>query len=238
MPTPRCSAPSAAIEASLIKSTYLILKVILRMLFLDRAIADFDNALRVITGQASASRPNPALQAADGVLDAAEQRHSAGLMRVNHVGEVCAQALYDAQGRFAQGDPIKQQFAAAGREEEDHLAWTAERLRELGSHVSLLNPLWYAGSYALGTLAARLGDARSLGFVSETERQVEAHLSSHLEQLPLQDAKSRAIVEQMRDDEIAHGEVARSLGAAEMPRPVQKVMQAMSKVMTTVAYHI
>ncbi|SFA92455.1 ubiquinone biosynthesis monooxygenase Coq7 [Collimonas sp. OK607] len=208
------------------------------MPFIDRAIADFDNALRVITGQASASRPNPALQAPDGVLDADEQRHSAGLMRINHVGEVCAQALYDAQGRFAHGEPIKQQFAEAGREEEDHLAWTAERLRELGSHVSLLNPLWYAGSYALGTLAARLGDVRSLSFVSETERQVEKHLSSHLEKLPLQDAKSRAIVEQMRDDEIAHGEAARTLGAADMPLPAQKVMQAMSKVMTTVAYYI
>ena len=176
MLTSRCFAQSAASEAAndagLIKSTYLILKVTHRMQFLDKAITDFDNALRVITGQASASRPNPALLAADGVLDAAEQRHSAGLMRVNHVGEVCAQALYDAQGRFAQGDPIKQQFAAAGREEEDHLAWTAERLRELGSHVSLLNPLWYAGSYALGTLAARLGDVRSLSFVSD--------LSSHL----------------------------------------------------------
>ncbi|WP_395825053.1 2-polyprenyl-3-methyl-6-methoxy-1,4-benzoquinone monooxygenase [Collimonas sp.] len=208
------------------------------MPFLDKAIADFDNALRVITGQVSASRPNPALTAPDGILSAAEQRHSAGLMRVNHVGEVCAQALYDAQGRFAQGQPIKQQFAEAGREEADHLAWTAERLRQLGSHVSLLNPLWYAGSYALGTIAARLGDARSLGFVSETERQVEAHLSSHLQQLPLQDAKSRAIVEQMRDDEIAHGEAARALGGTEMPLLVRKTMQAMSKVMTSVAYHI
>ncbi|MFC5476522.1 2-polyprenyl-3-methyl-6-methoxy-1,4-benzoquinone monooxygenase [Paraherbaspirillum soli] len=208
------------------------------MQFIDKAITDFDNALRVIAGVASASRPNPAAKAADGALDAAEQRRSAGLMRVNHVGEVCAQALYDAQGRFAQGDPIKQQFAAAGREEEDHLAWTAERLRELGSRVSLLNPLWYAGSYALGTLAARLGDARSLGFVAETERQVEAHLTSHLQQLPPQDAKSRAIVEQMREDEIAHGDAAKSLGATAMPLPVQKTMQAMSKVMTTVAYYL
>lgn len=212
--------------------------MILSMPSIDKAIADFDNALRVITGQTSASRPNPALTVPDGILDAAEQRHSAGLMRVNHVGEVCAQALYDAQGRFAQGESIKLQFAEAGREEEDHLAWTAERLRQLGSHVSLLNPLWYAGSYALGKIAARLGDARSLGFVSETERQVEAHLSNHLEQLPLQDAKSRAIVEQMRDDEIAHGEAARSLGGTEMPVLVRKTMQAMSKVMTTVAYHI
>ncbi len=212
--------------------------MILSMPSIDKAIADFDNALRVITGQTSASRPNPALGAPDGILGAAEQRHSAGLMRVNHVGEVCAQALYGAQGRFAQGESIKLQFAQAGREEEDHLTWTAERLRQLGSHVSLLNPLWYAGSYTLGTIAAHLGDPRSLGFVSETERQVEAHLSNHLEQLPLQDAKSRAIIEQMRDDEIAHGEAARSLGGTEMPMLVRKTMQAISKVMTIVAYHI
>ncbi len=212
--------------------------MILSMPSIDKAIADFDNALRVITGQTLASRPNPALTAPDGILDVAEQRHSAGLMRVNHVGEVCAQALYDAQGRFAQGESIKLQFAEAGREEEDHLAWTAERLLQLGSHVSLLNPLWYAVSYALGTIVASLGDASSLGFVSETERQVEAHLSNHLEQLPLQDAKSRAIVEQMRDDEIAHGKAARSLGSTEMPVLVCKMMQAMSKMMKTVAYHI
>ena len=208
------------------------------MPFLDKAITDFDNALRVITGQASASRPSPALQAPDGVLDAAEQRHSAGLMRINHVGEVCAQALYDAQGRFAQGAPIKQQFAAAGREEEDHLAWTAERLRQLGSHVSLLNPLWYAGAFAMGAIAARSGDARSLGFVVETERQVKDHLERHLQALPSQDAKSRAIVAQMRDDEAAHGAAAAALGAAEVPQPVRTAMRVMAKVMTTTAYYL
>jgi ubiquinone biosynthesis monooxygenase Coq7 len=208
------------------------------MQFLDKAILDFDRALRVIGGISSASRPNPAMQATETVLDADQQRHSAGLMRVNHVGEVCAQALYDAQGRFAQGQPIKQQFAEAGREEEDHLAWTAERLRELGSHISLLNPLWYAGSYALGTIAARLGDARSLGFVAETERQVEEHLTSHLIELPETDAKSRAIVVQMREDEIAHGAAAKALGAVDLPPAAQKAMRAMSKVMTSVAYYI
>lgn len=208
------------------------------MQFLDKAILDFDRALRVIGGIASASRPSPASQVSEAVLDADQQRHSAGLMRVNHVGEVCAQALYDAQGRFAQGQPIKQQFAAAGREEEDHLAWTAERLRELGSHISLLNPLWYVGSYALGTLAARLGDARSLGFVAETERQVEEHLTSHLKELPEQDVKSRAIVVQMRKDELAHGAAAKALGAADLPLPARKVMRAMSKVMTSIAYYI
>ncbi|KAF3999648.1 2-polyprenyl-3-methyl-6-methoxy-1,4-benzoquinone monooxygenase [Glaciimonas immobilis] len=208
------------------------------MQFLDKVIVDFDRALRVIGGVTSASRPNPAAHLPESLLDAAEQRHSAGLMRVNHVGEVCAQALYDAQGRFAQGESVKQQFAEAGREEADHLAWTAERLRELGSRISLLNPLWYAGAYALGTVAARLGDARSLGFVAETERQVEQHLTSHLTELPEQDTKSRLIINQMREDEIAHGAAAKALGATDLSAPAQKVMQAMSKVMTSVAYYI
>lgn len=208
------------------------------MHFLDKLIGDVDKALRVVSGVVVASRPNPAALAGDGVLDEVEKRHSAGLMRINHVGEVCAQALYDAQGRFTQSPSLKQQFTHAGLEEEDHLAWTAERLRELGSRTSLLNPLWYAGSYVLGTIAARVGDARNLGFVAETERQVELHLTSHLEKLPPQDVRSRAIVEQMRVDEAEHGAAARALGAADMPAPVRGVMQAMSKVMTSVAYYI
>jgi ubiquinone biosynthesis monooxygenase Coq7 len=208
------------------------------MQFVDQLITDLDKALRVVSGVAASSRPNPATHIADAAMSDEEKRHSAGLMRVNHVGEVCAQALYDAQGRFAQTQALKQQFAHAGIEEEDHLAWTAERLRELGSHTSLLNPLWYAGSYVLGTIAARVGDARSLGFVAETERQVEQHLISHLEKLPPQDAKSRAIVEQMCKDEAEHGEAAKALGAAEMPEPVRGVMKMMSKVMTTVAYRL
>lgn len=208
------------------------------MQFVDKLISDLDKALRVVSGVVVASRPNPATAVADASLSDAEKRHSAGLMRVNHVGEVCAQALYDAQGRFAQAQALKEQFAHAGIEEEDHLAWTAERLRELGSHTSLLNPFWYAGSYVLGTLAARVGDARNLGFVAETERQVELHLISHLEKLPSRDARSRAIVAQMRKDEAEHGEAARALGAAEMPAPVRGVMKLMSQVMTTVAYRV
>lgn len=208
------------------------------MQFVDRLITDLDKALRVVSGVVASSRPNPAAQIGDAAMSDAEKLHSAGLMRINHVGEVCAQALYDAQGRFTQAQALKQQFAHAGIEEEDHLAWTAERLRELGSHTSLLNPLWYAGSYVLGTIAARVGDARNLGFVAETERQVELHLISHLEKLPPQDAKSRAIVDQMRKDEVAHGEAAKALGAAEMPAPIRGVMKMMSKVMTTVAYRI
>jgi ubiquinone biosynthesis monooxygenase Coq7 len=205
---------------------------------IDQLITGFDKALRVIGGVAASSRPNPALHTPDSELDAKERRHSAGLMRVNHVGEVCAQALYDAQARFAQSPAMRAQFQQAGREEEDHLAWTAQRLTELGSQPSVLNPLWYAGAYALGTVAARLGDARSLGFVVETERQVEAHLNRHLDTLPIRDAKSRAIVEQMRVDEMAHGAAAKSLGAARMPLPVQAGMAAMSKVMTTAAYYV
>jgi ubiquinone biosynthesis monooxygenase Coq7 len=205
---------------------------------LDEFIVGVDRALRVMSGVASASRPSPALRIADNMLDEKEKRHSAGLMRVNHVGEVCAQALYDAQGRFAKADAMRQQFAQAAREEEDHLAWTAQRLQELGSQPSALNPLWYAGAYALGAIAARSGDARSLGFVVETERQVEAHLASHLNRLPAQDEKSRAIVEQMRLDEAAHGAAAHSMGAANTPLLIRKAMQAMSKVMTTTAYYL
>ena len=205
---------------------------------LDDLIVGFDKALRVVGGVAAASRANPAAHAVDCELDEREQRHSAGLMRVNHVGEVCAQALYDSQARHAKSAGMRAQFEQAGREEEDHLAWTAQRLGELGSQPSVLNPLWYAGAYAMGTVAAKLGDARSLGFVVETERQVEAHLNSHLQQLPAGDAKSRAIVEQMRLDEVAHGDAAQSLGAAEMPVPVKLIMRAMSKVMTTTAYYL
>jgi ubiquinone biosynthesis monooxygenase Coq7 len=208
------------------------------MPFVDKLIHDLDKALRVVSGVVAASRPNPAAQVGEAAMSDAEKRHSAGLMRVNHVGEVCAQALYDAQGRFAQAQALKQQFAHAGIEEEDHLAWTAERLRELGSHTSLLNPVWYVGSYLLGSIAARVGDARNLGFVAETERQVELHLISHLQKLPAQDAKSRAIVDQMRKDEVEHGEAAKALGAAEMPMAIRGAMKMMSKVMTTVAYRV
>lgn len=209
----------------------------------DLWIALLDKSLRVVTGVASENRLNPAKSISEGrgehkVLDEKERRHSAALMRVNHVGEVCAQALYQAQGLFSQNNELKQQFLQAGREEEDHLAWTASRVHELGSHLSLLNPLWYAGAFALGAVVAKVGDATSLGFVVETERQVEAHLNSHLASLPVNDLQSRTIVEQMRDDEIKHGAVAQSLGAAELPMPVKKLMTGMAKVMTTVAYYV
>jgi ubiquinone biosynthesis monooxygenase Coq7 len=205
---------------------------------LDELIVGFDKALRVVGGVAAAARPAPGAHAIDSALDEREQRRSAGLMRVNHVGEVCAQALYNAQARHAGTPAMRAQFEQAGREEEDHLAWTAQRLAELGSQPSVFNPLWYAGAYAMGTIAARLGDARSLGFVVETERQVEAHLDSHLTALPPGDARSRAIVEQMRADEAAHGAAAEALGATPVPAPVRLAMQAMAKVMTTTAYYL
>ena len=208
----------------------------------DRLITLFDQSLRAISGVAVQSRPNPAQKIldnpTDAPLDEQQRRHSAGLMRVNHVGEVCAQALYQSQALFSQSEALTEQFRQAGREEEDHLAWTAQRIQELGSHTSLLNPLWYAGAFVIGAVAAKVGDATSLGFVVETEAQVEAHLNSHLDTLPAGDARSRAIVLQMRDDEIAHGAAALALGAAEMPAPVKTVMTGMAKVMTTVAYYI
>lgn len=207
-------------------------------MFFDNFISSFDRTLRVMTGVTAATRPNPANEIASCHLSKADARHSAGLMRVNHVGEVCAQALYGAQSQFARNAETRRRLVAAGQEEMDHLAWTAQRLTELGSRPSLFNPLWYAGAYTLGAVAAKLGDAVSLGFVVETERQVEAHLNSHLSQLPLEDTRSRAIVVQMRDDEREHGEAASNMGAAELPAPIRLGMRAMAKVMTTTAYYI
>ncbi len=213
---------------------YIASSKTLFMINIDTLIGDFDKTLRVFGGVLSGTRPNPARGVADASLDNKERQHAAGLMRVNHVGEVCAQALYEAQGRFSRNPVLQKQFAEAGREEEDHLAWTAERLRDFGSRPSLLNPLWYAGAYALGAIVARSGDARSLGFVVETKE----HLERHLQALPPQDAKSKAIVVQMRDDEVAHGAAAQALGAAEVPLPVRTAMRAMAKVMTATAYYL
>jgi len=205
---------------------------------IDLFILGIDKALRVVNGIVPEIRQNPARYLHDDGMIDADRRHSAGLMRVNHVGEVCAQALYQSQGLFCRNAALKPQFLAAGLEEEDHLAWTSERLRELDSHVSVLSPLWYAGAFMCGTVAAHMGDQASLGFVVETERQVEAHLDGHLAVLPAGDVKSRAIVTQMRDDEIAHGAAAQALGAAAVPLPVQKLMAGLGRVMTTVAYYI
>ncbi len=205
---------------------------------IDSFICVFDSALRVVSGVAVARRESPSSKLAQMKLSEVDRKHSAGLMRVNHVGEVCAQALYEAQALFARDELTRKQFKQAGDEELDHLAWTAERLRELNARPSVFNPLWYAGAFAMGAVAARMGDQHSLGFVVETERQVEAHLNGHLNDLPLQDVRSRAIVTQMRDDEIEHGDAAKKLGAAELPEPLRIGMRAMSKVMTSTAYHL
>jgi ubiquinone biosynthesis monooxygenase Coq7 len=206
---------------------------------IDRFILEFDTALRSVVGGANAHRPIPGSDTGiHSALDAAERKHAAGLMRVNHVGEVCAQALYQSQKLVARNPEIQEMLDHSGQEEMDHLAWCETRLQELGSHASYLNPLWYAGSFAIGLAAGLAGDRWSLGFVAETEKQVENHLESHLETLPKEDQRSRAIVDQMRLDEIAHGQAAKNAGGANLPEPIQKIMQTISKVMTTTAYKI
>lgn len=212
-------------------------------MFLDELISEFDRGLRSMTGVSRMSRPLPVPQespvtAAVPELSPAERAHSAGLMRVNHVGEVCAQALYQAQKLATKSPSLRAVFNRAAIEEEDHLAWTARRLQALDSRPSLLNPVWYAGALAIGLAAGRMGDRVSLGFMAETERQVEQHLDSHLDQLPAADRESRAIVEQMRVDEVEHGKAATEAGGVELPFPVRALMRAVSKVMTRTAYYI
>jgi ubiquinone biosynthesis monooxygenase Coq7 len=206
----------------------------------DRLIAGLDQALRTVAGVAHAARPNPAQAVAgdDSDLTPAQRRDAGALMRVNHVGEVCAQALYQAQALTARTETLRRQMLQAAREETDHLAWTAQRLQELGDRPSLLNPVWYAGAFGIGLLAGRLGDAASLGFVVETERQVEQHLQGHLERLPAADERSRAIVRAMRDDERRHADEALDAGAMTMPAPARWMMRAAAKVMTTTAHRI
>jgi 3-demethoxyubiquinol 3-hydroxylase len=205
---------------------------------MDKLISEFDRALRAVAGVASARRASPAEGQPESELDAAARAHVAALMRVNHVGEICAQALYQGQALTARNERIKTALEQAAREEEDHLAWSIERIRELGGRPSLLNPLWYAGSFAIGALAGALGDRWNLAFLAETERQVEAHLTGHLDALPAADERTRAVVAAMRADEAKHGGTARSLGAPEMPEPLKLAMRLASKVMTTVAYRV
>lgn len=205
----------------------------------DHLIIEIDKAIRTLHGVVSQRRPTPLPEEDSSQSLTDEQRqHAAGLMRVNHVGEVCAQALYQAQRITSTSPEIKQQLAHAATEEEDHLAWCAQRLKELGSRPSLLNPIWYGGSFALGVLAGLAGDAWSLGFVVETEKQVEKHLDSHLETLPENDLASRAIVDQMRREEIEHGNMANDAGARELPEFAKKIMQATAQVMTKTAYRL
>jgi ubiquinone biosynthesis monooxygenase Coq7 len=204
----------------------------------DRLISEFDRALRAIAGIANAARPSPAAEKPEAELEAKDRAHAAALMRVNHVGEVCAQALYQGQALTARDPQARATLEQAAQEEQDHLAWSAERIRELGGRPSLLNPLWYAGSFAIGALAGALGDRWNLAFLAETERQVEEHLTGHLEALPAADERTRAVVTAMRADEAKHRATALGLGAAELPSPAKAAMRLASKVMTTLAYRI
>lgn len=205
---------------------------------LDRLITVADRALRAVFAPARASRPLPGASSPAPELSDAERRESGALMRVNHTGEVAAQALYHGQAFAARSETTREMLLQAAREEEDHLAWCEARLSELQSRPSLLDPLWYTGSFTIGALAAAFGDRVSLGFVSETERQVEGHIETHLKRLPLKDSRSRSILEVMRADEVAHGAAARAAGGAELPMPARKLMKHTARVMTHTAYWI
>lgn len=208
------------------------------MAFIDRVIVEFDRALRTVATSARTVRPQPGADLPEGDLTAEQRRHALGLMRVNHCGEVCAQALYQGQALTSRDASVREALRAAADEETEHLAWTECRIAELGGQKSLLNPLWYAGSLSLGVAAGLLGDRWNLGFLAETERQVEAHLDGHLVDLPVSDGRSRAIVDQMRLDEIRHAEMAVNFGAAELPPPVRGGMRLVARVMTALSYRV
>ncbi len=210
----------------------------MRLSPIDHLLATADAALRTLFATPRAAQPCPTLPLEATELSAAEKIQAGALMRVNHVGEVCAQALYTAQAFATKNEALRAHFTRASTEETDHLAWTEQRLQELGQRKSLLNPLWYAGAFGLGLLAGRLGDRVSLGFVVETENQVGAHLQSHLTRLPAHDHASRAIVAQMRDDEARHALEAQKAGAIELPQAVKNLMKAAATVMTTVAHRV
>lgn len=205
---------------------------------IDKLIIEFDKALRTLAATPTSARPLPGGTLAEAELTDAEKRHAAALMRVNHCGEVCAQALYQGQALSCDDATVTRALAQAAREETEHLAWTEQRVTELGGRLSLLNPLWYAGSLALGYAAGRFGTRWNLGFLAETERQVEAHLEGHLERLAPQDAKTRAIVEQMKRDEAAHARTAYDLGGAELPEPVKRAMRLSARIMTGASYWV
>ncbi|HGX92191.1 MAG TPA: 2-polyprenyl-3-methyl-6-methoxy-1,4-benzoquinone monooxygenase [Candidatus Tenderia sp.] len=206
---------------------------------LDQFIGNLDNAMRTIFGKPQITeRPNPAAEVEDAKLSEGERRQVAGLMRVNHAGEVSAQGLYTGQALTARLPDVREKMERAAMEENDHLAWCETRLEELGSHKSLLNPVWYFGSLTIGAIAGVAGDKWSLGFVAETEHQVIRHLDEHLEKLPPQDEKSRAVLTQMKEDEAHHATVALQHGGAELPAPVKLMMKTTSKIMTTLAYKI
>jgi ubiquinone biosynthesis monooxygenase Coq7 len=208
------------------------------MLNLDHLIVEFDKGLRTLFSQAHSARPHPDAKVPEVDMNDAEKKQAAALMRVNHSGEVCAQALYQGQALTARDPAVQQKLQQAAQEETEHLAWTARRVHELGGHLSLLNTFWYTGSLAIGAIAGLLGDKWNLGFLAETERQVGHHLQSHLDRLPQQDKKSRAIVAKMYADEIGHADMAAALGGAELPQPVQLMMKLNSKVMTGASYWV
>ena len=205
---------------------------------MDRLILEFDKALRTVFASAPTARPMPGADLPEANLDESERRHAAALMRIDHVGEVCAQALYQGQALTCRDPSIREALQQAAWEETEHLNWTERRIADLGGRKSFLNPLWYGGSLAIGLIAGKLGDDWNLGFLAETERQVEAHLDGHLATLPETDQRSRAVVDQMKTDEIRHAETAIHLGARELPTPVKMAMVAMSKFMTSTAYHV
>ena len=206
---------------------------------LDRALIEIERALGTsLNARPAAQRNSPAAGIVDAELDETQRRHAAGLMRVNHTGEVCAQALYSGQAAVARNAATRDRLLQAAAEETDHLAWCNERLEELSSRPSLLNPLWYGGAFVLGAAAGALGDRWNLAFLAETERQVEEHLTGHLDRLSAEDARTRAVIEAMRSDEARHRQSALALGAAQMPEPLKLAMRAMAKVMTTVAYRV
>lgn len=204
----------------------------------DDAIVAFDRALRTLVAGSATVRPYPAERMEPVTLSPADNADAAGLMRVNHTGEICAQALYSGQAMTSSNPELKRKLDSAAREEVEHLAWTERRLEELGSRTSLLNPLWYAGSFAIGAVAGLAGDRWNLGFLGETERQVEQHLGSHLDRLPMEDSRSRAIVAQMRTDEAGHAQMAEDSGAARLPLPIRTAMRLTAKVMTSTTYRI
>jgi ubiquinone biosynthesis monooxygenase Coq7 len=205
---------------------------------IDKLILEFDKALRTVLAPAPTVRAMPGADLPEADLDDAERSHAAALMRIDHVGEVCAQALYQGQALTCRDPAIREALQQAAWEETEHLNWTERRIGELGGRKSLLNPLWYGGSLVIGIVAGKLGDDWNLGFLAETEHQVEAHLDGHLDSLPAADRRSRAVVDQMKADEIRHAETATRLGARELPRPVKLAMAAMSKAMTSTAYHL
>lgn len=208
------------------------------MFYIDLLINTFDNALRTLHGVCNNNRPNPAAGAPQARLSDSEHRHVAGLMRIDHTGEICAQALYQGQAFTAKDQRTRRHMLHAAEQETDHLHWCRQRLDELQSHVSLLNPLWYAGSFAIGAAAGLAGNGWNLGFVMETERQVQAHLEQHLQQLPEQDQRSRAILQQIREDEIRHADNAMHAGGKPLPQPARRGMELISRIMTTTAYRI